>query len=192
LAITKEKKQELLEGYVDSLNGSDAVVLVQSRGLTVAEVTELRNKIRETGGKYSVVKNTLFRLALEQAGKPVPDHVEGPIAAMFCPEDIAPTVKALTEFAKELGEREFEIVGGIVGTSVVDGKGAEALASMPTRDTLLAQILRTINAPGTQTAGVLASSIRQVLNVLQASGAQQVYNVLQARVQQLKEEGAAA
>lgn len=192
MAITKEKKQELVEGYVDSLKGSEAVVLIQTRGLTVAEVTDLRNKIRETGGKYSVVKNTLFRLALEQAEKPVPDYIQGPITAMFCPEDIAPTVKALTDFAKELDNREFEIVGGIVGTSMVDGKGAKALASLPTKDTLYAQILTAMNGPATQTVSVLTSSIRQTLNILQASGVQQVYNVLQARIQQLKEEGAAA
>jgi large subunit ribosomal protein L10 len=192
LAISKEKKQQILEGYVNSLNESEAVVLVQSRGLTVAEVTELRNKIRETGGKYSVVKNTLFRLALEQVEKPVPACVSGPIAAMFCPEDIAPTVKALTDFARELEDREFQVMGGIIGSNVLDGEGAEALASLPARDTLFAQILAAMNATGTQTAGVLASSIRQVLNVLQASAVQQVYNVLQARIQQLKEGGAAA
>jgi large subunit ribosomal protein L10 len=192
LAITKDKKQQILKGYVDSLNESEAVVLVQSRGLTVAEVTELRNKIRETGGKYSVVKNTLFRLALEQAEKPVPDCVQGPITAMFCPEDIAPTVKALTDFAKELQDREFKVVGGIIGGDVLNGKGAEALASIPTKDTLYAQILTAMNGPATQTAGVLASSIRQVVTVLQAGAVQQVYNVLQARVQQLKEGGAAA
>ena len=75
MAITKEKKQVILEGYVSSLENSEAVVFVYSRGLTVAEVTDLRNKIREVGGKYSVVKNTLFRLALSQVDWPVPDAI---------------------------------------------------------------------------------------------------------------------
>ena len=193
MAITKEKKQVILEGYVSSLENSEAVVFVYSRGLTVAEVTDLRNKIRETGGKYSVVKNTLFRLALSQTDRPVPDLIQGPIAATYCPDDIAPTVKAITDFAKGLDDaREFEIVGGLVGQDVLDPKGAKALASFPTKDTLYAQILAGMNAPGTQLVGVVAGGIRQTLNVLQASGIQQVYNVLQARIAQLKEGGAAA
>ena len=193
MAITKEKKQVILEGYVGSLESSEAVVFVYSRGLTVAEVTDLRNKIREAGGKYSVVKNTLFRLALSQAGRPVPDVIQGPIAAAFCPDNIAPTVKAITDFGKSLDDEcEFEVVGGLVGQDALDGKGAEALASFPTKDTLFAQILAGMNAPGTQLVGVMASGIRQTLNVLQAGGVQQVYNVLQARIAQLKEGEAAA
>jgi large subunit ribosomal protein L10 len=180
LAITKEKKQELLAGYVDALKGSQAVVFVQSRGLNVAEATELRGKIRETGGKYSIVKNTLFRLALSQAEMPVPEAILGPIAVAFCPEDLAPTVKVIADFARELEDREFEIVGGIVDNEVLDGKRAEALASLPTKETLFAQILATMNAPATQVASVVAGGIRQVLNVLQA------------RVDQLQEGEAAA
>ena len=180
MAITKEKKQELLQGYIDSLKASQAVVLVQTRGLSVAEVTDLRNKIRETGGKYSVVKNTLFRLALDQAGIPVPEAIDGPIAVTYCPEDLAATVRVVADFAKEIEDREFEIVGGILENAVLDGKRAKALASLPTKDALFAQILATMNAPATQMAGVVASGIRQVLNVLQA------------RVDQLQEGEAAA
>ena len=99
MAITKDRKQELVQEYVDSLRDSQAVVFVQSRGLTVAEVTDLRSKLREVGGKYSIVKNTLFRLALDQAEMPVPDAITGPIAAMYCPEDLAPAVKVIADLA---------------------------------------------------------------------------------------------
>jgi large subunit ribosomal protein L10 len=180
LAITREKKQELVKGYGDLLNNCEAVVFVKSRGLSVAEVTELRGKIREVGGSYSVVKNTLFRLALAQAGLPVPDVISGPIAVGFCPEDIAPVVKVIKDFAKKVDDREYEIVGGIVGNDVLDARAADALASLPTRDVLFSQLLAGINAPATQLAGVMASGIRQVLYVLQA------------RVDQLQEGEAAA
>jgi large subunit ribosomal protein L10 len=180
LAITKEKKQMLVEKYCDLLGNSEAAVFVKSRGLSVAEVTELRGKIREVGGSYSVVKNTLFRLALAQADLPVPDAITGPISVSFCPEDIAPVVKAIRDFAKKVDDREFEIVGGIVGRDLLDAHAAAALASLPTRDVLFAQLLAGINAPGTQLAGVVASGIRQVLYVLQA------------RVDQLQEGEAAA
>jgi len=180
LAITKAKKQAVVERYVDLLGNCEAVVFVKSRGLTVAEVTELRGKIRQVGGRYSVVKNTLFRLALAQADLPVPDVISGPIAVSFCPEDIAPVVKAIKDFAKNMADREFEIIGGIVGTDMLGAREADALASLPTRDVLFSQLLAGINAPATQLAGVMASGIRQVLYVLQA------------RVDQLKEGETAA
>ena len=146
----------------------------------MAEVTDLRNKIREAGGKYSVVKNTLFRLALGQADMPIPDAILGPVSVMFCPEDLAPAVKVVADLAKDLEDREFAIVGGIVDNQVLDATQAKALASLPTKETLFAQILAGMNAPATQMAGVVASGIRQVLNVLQA------------RVDQLGESEAAA
>ena len=112
MAITKEKKDQLLQMYVSLLGDSQAIVFVGSRGLTVAEVTQLRTKIRETGARYHVVKNTLFRRALMQADMPVPEFLVGPTAIAFCVEDIAPVVKAIEDFANDLQEREFERLGG--------------------------------------------------------------------------------
>ena len=180
MAITKEKKQELFQTYVDWLQDSHAVVFVRSRGLSVAEVTALRSKIRETGSKYHVVKNTLFKRALAQSNMPVPDEITGPVAVTFCAEDIALTVKAITGYAKSLGDREFTITGGIIDNEVLDAKQAESLSSLPSKDMLFAQILAGINAPATQLAGVVAGGIRQVLNVMQA------------RVDQLQESESAA
>ena len=192
MAITKERKNQLLQTYVSLLGDSQAVVFVHALGLTVAEVTQLRVKIRETGAKYHVIKNTLFRRALAQAGMPVPDFVTGPVAIAFCTEDIAPVVKVIEDFAGELDEREFEITGGIVGSEVLDSHGAKALSHLPSRDTLFSQILAGLQAPGSQLSGLLANSVRQVLNVLQASAGQKILNVLQARVDQLKGSDASA
>ncbi len=180
MAITKERKQELVQMYADLLERSQAVVFVTSRGLSVPEVTQLRSRVREVGSRYHVIKNTLFRKALEQAGMPVPDFVQGPLAVGFCLQDIAPTVKAIKDFGESLEGREFTIVGGIVEDDVLDAGQAQALADMPSREMLFAQILADINAPATQLAGVVAAGIRQVLSVLQA------------RVDQLKEAQASA
>jgi large subunit ribosomal protein L10 len=180
LAFTREKKQELVQEYVDLLRESPAVVFVASRGLTVAEVTQLRTKMRETGSRYHRVKNTLFSQALQQAGMPVPKVLTGPVSVAFCPEDIAPAVKAIVDFDASLGEREFEITGGIVENQVLNAERAKALATMPSKDTLFAQILAGIQAPAGQVTGLVANSIRQILNVLQA------------RVDQLQEADAAA
>jgi large subunit ribosomal protein L10 len=180
LAITKERKQKLVESYVGWLGQSQAVVFVRSRGLSVGEVTELRSKIREAGSQYHIVKNTLFKLALTEAGMPVPEVITGPVTVAFCAEDIAPAVKAIADFANSLRDREFEITGGIVDNEVLDGKGAEALASLPSKDTLFAQILAGMNAPASNLAGIVTSGIRQIVSVLQA------------RVDQLQESEAAA
>jgi large subunit ribosomal protein L10 len=173
--------------YASLLGDSQAVVFVSARGLTVAEVTQLRVKIRETGARYHVVKNTLFARALTQAGAPVPEFLTGPVSIAFCVEDIAPVIKAIEDFAKELGEREFKIAGGLVGDEVLDSAGAKRLADLPSKDTLFAQILAGLNAPGTQLSGLLANTVRQMLNVLQASTGQQILNLLQARIEQLEE-----
>jgi large subunit ribosomal protein L10 len=187
LAITKEKKNQLLQTYVSLLKDSQAVMFVSSRGLSVAEVTQLRGKIRETGAKYHVVKNTLFRRALDQAGMPVPEFLKGPVAIAFCVEDIAPVIKAIEDFGKSLDEREFEISGGIVGSDLLNSDGTKALADLPSKDMLFTQILGSLNAPGTQLTGLLSSSIRQMLNLLQAGTSRQILGLLQARIAQLEQ-----
>lgn len=192
MAITREKKNQLLQMYVSLLGDSQAVVFVSSRGLTVAEVTQLRTKIRETGAKYHVVKNTLFRRALDQAGMPVPEFLTGPMAIAFCVQDIAPVLKAIQDFAKALDEREFQVTGGIVGNDVLDADGANALADLPSKDMLFAKILGSLNAPGTQLTGLLSSSIRQMLNLLQAGTSRQILGLLQARIAQLEKGDATA
>ena len=100
MAISKEKKNQLLETYVSLLGESQAVVVVSALGLSVAEVTQLRVKMREAGARFHVVKNTLFRRALTQAGMPAPEFIKGPLSVAFCVEDIAPVVKTIEEFAE--------------------------------------------------------------------------------------------
>lgn len=181
MAITRQKKEELVEQYVDLLKDSHAIVFVQSRGLSVPEVEQLRNRVRESGGSYSVIKNTLFRLALEGTDTKVPAMMTGPLAVTFCPEDLAPVVKVIDDFGKEIGDdRDFGIVGGILEGEVLDAEGAQSLASLPSKDVLFAQILAGINASGSQLVGTIANGVRQILNVLQA------------RVDQLEETEAAA
>jgi large subunit ribosomal protein L10 len=192
LAISKEKKAQLLETYVSLLGDSQAIVVVSYLGLSVAEVTRLRVKMRESGARFHVVKNTLFRRALTQAGIPAPDFVRGPVSVAFCVEDIAPVVKAINEFAEDLRERPFEIRGGIVETDILDAEGAKALADMPSKEVFFARILSGIQQPGNQLVGVLSNTLRQTVTVLQAGAGRQLVNVLQARVEQLKEGSAAA
>jgi len=169
LAITRERKGELVEEYVGLLRDSHAVVFVQARGLSVPEVEQLRNRIRETGGNYTVIKNTLFRLALKQSEMKVPAVLEGPLAVTFCPEDVAPVVQVIGGFANEMGDdRDFGIVGAIFEGEVLSAQKAQSLATLPSKEALFAQLLAGIKAPGSQVVGAIANGVRQVLNVLQA------------------------
>jgi large subunit ribosomal protein L10 len=179
LAITKEKKEQLVDLYVEQLKNSQALVFVYMRYVPVNQITQLRAKIRETGATYSVVKNTLFRRALAQMEMPVPDFLTGPVAVAFCTEDIAPTVKALNTFGGSIAEENFAIIGGLIDQDVLGPKEAKALADLPSRDALFAQVLAGIGAPASSLVGTISSGIRQVLYALQA------------RVDQLQEQEAA-
>src|SRR5574341_1464423 len=116
--------------------------------------------------RLHTVTDTLLELALKRAGLPVPeDLLDGPTAVAFCTTDIAGTAKALDNFLKD---KEIKIKGAIMSGKVLKGAEIAILVNMPTREQLYGRLLGTIHAPATQTAGVIASGIRQVLNVLQA------------------------
>jgi len=167
LAISRERKEQLVEQYVKQLQASRGMILVDYRGLHVADMERLRRSLRGGGAALLVVKNRLFRLALGRVGVEMPQEwLEGPTAVAFCHGEVPPATKVLCDFAKET--ESLSIKGGLLETSVMLAEQVKALANLPPREVLLAQVLGTINAPASQVAGVVASGIRQVLNVLQA------------------------
>ncbi len=175
MPITRERKDELVANLADEAKKSQALILTDYRGLPTAELAGLRNQLRGKAGLH-VIKNTLMEIALERAGLPVPeDLLDGPTAVAFCYSDIAGPAKTLNDF---LREKEVKIKGAILGARVLRGEEAAALATLPTREQLLGRLLGTMNAPGTQVAGVVASGIRQVLYLLKA------------RAEQLEKQGA--
>ena len=167
MAISREKKAKLVDQYVEELKQSEGLILADFRGLGVGDLGTLRSTMRPIGGKLVVIKNRLLKLALAQAGESVPDEwLIGPTAISFCHDEVAPVAKALVAAAKEW--ETLRIKGGVMGGSVLTGSQVHTLAGLPPREVLLAQVLGTISAPASRTAGVVASGIRQVLNVLQA------------------------
>lgn len=170
MPITRDRKQELISALVAELEKSEAVILTDYRGLPTAELAGLRNQLRGMKSGLHVAKNTLLALALERAKMPVPqDLLEGPTAIAFCQGDVAGPAKALSGFLKD---KEIKIKGAIMSGNVLRGADAEALANLPTREQLFGRLLGTVNAPGTQLAGVVASGIRQVLYLLKARAEQ--------------------
>jgi large subunit ribosomal protein L10 len=167
LAISKEKKQELVKSYTEEFSRSQAAILTDYRGLPVTELNRLRNKMREAESGYHVVKNRLVKLALREAGLPVPEELlQGPTAIGFCYEDVVAPAKVLTDYAKE--SKVLTIKGGILGERVIDVQDISALADLPPRDVLLAQLLSNIQSPMTGLINVLNGTLRSLVTVLKA------------------------
>ena len=167
MAVSREKKEELVSWYTDLFSRTRAAILTDYRGLTVADMNQLRNKLRETQSEYRVTKNRLVKLALKEAGLPVPeDLLEGPTATGFCFEEVPVVAKVLVDYSKE--SKTLVIKGGLLGDRIISADQVTALAELPPREVLLAQVLGTIQAPASGVARALAGSIRGILYVLKA------------------------
>jgi large subunit ribosomal protein L10 len=167
LAITREKKTELLEQYKAHIQKSSALIFTNYRGLSVPKIGALRAKLGETGANYVVVKNSLLGLALEQTGLPQPETLlAGPNAVAFIGEDVGRGVTALMDWIK--AEKLGEINGALLGSSVLDAPGAEALADLPTREQMLATLLGAINAPAGSLARILNAPSAGLVRVINA------------------------
>jgi large subunit ribosomal protein L10 len=167
LAISRKKKEELVAQYTEQLERSHGFILADYRGLSVGDMDQIRNAMRPASGKFQVVKNRLLSLALQEVGTSLPEEwLIGPTAVSFCYDEVPPVAKALTDAAKDL--ETLRIKGGLMDTEIIQTEQVQAIADLPSREVLLAQVLGTINAPASQVAGVVANGIRQVMNVLQA------------------------
>jgi large subunit ribosomal protein L10 len=167
LAISKTRKDTLLETYIELLKESRAVFFVEYGGLSVKQLESLRQEIRQVNGAYSITKNTLMRLALEETGYPVPEaFLTGQTATGFVMGEIPAMAKALVNYAKTV--EAFNIKGGILEQRLLSQADIEALAELPPLDQLRSQIIGLVNGPARNLAGVVASGVRQVINVLDA------------------------
>jgi len=168
LPITRAQKAELIESYKAIIEGSTAIVVADYRGLTVAQMEALRRSLRETGSRFLIAKKTLMRRALQEMDRPIPeDAMVGPVGFAFLGEDIGASAKALQSFAKESGGL-FNILGGLLGDTVLDADAAKSLANLPTREVQLAQLVGAIVGPLTSMAGLLTAPHRDIVGLLQA------------------------
>ncbi|MFC2023896.1 50S ribosomal protein L10 [Chloroflexota bacterium] len=171
MAISKEKKVQLVEDYVERLTNSEALILTGYRGLTVASVSDLRRRLREVNAALQIVKNTLFERAVSEAGVPLPaDVLDGPIAVGYCMDEVPPVAKVLVDFAKE--SATLEIHGAVLGAQFLDEQGVKSLAALPPREVLLAQLLGAVQGPASSLAGVVTAPMRELAQVLHARSEQ--------------------
>jgi len=167
LAITKERKNELIAHYSEWVSRSKALVLTQYVGLTMKDIDNLRAKVRDYGGEFHIIKNTLAKLAFEQAGLTVPkEQLEGSTAVIFAFSDAPATAKAVTDFAKS---SEFlKVKGGFLGKQSLNAEGVKALGDLPPLPVVRAQLLGTLLAPASKLVRTLAEPGRMVAAVIKA------------------------
>lgn len=167
MAVSRQRKAELVAQYVERLKQSQGIILTDYRGLSVDDMSGIRVAMRPIGGQFWVVKNRLLALALKEVGMSVPEEwLIGPTAIGFFDDAAPPVAKALTDAAKDL--EPMRVKGGLIGGSVISAEQVRAIADLPPRDVLLAQVLGSFNAPASSLSGVIASGIRQALNLLHA------------------------
>lgn len=167
MAISKKRKEALLEEYKDTLQRHSALVFTGYAGLSVKELEGLRRKLRETGGEYFIVKNTIAMRAFADAGiEPPADGFNGPTAIGATSEDVPALLKTIVDLSKET--EVFKVRGAIVDGVHMSHEEVRRLAELPTMPVLQAQLLSVFNSPATQLASVFAGSVRQLMNVLKA------------------------
>jgi large subunit ribosomal protein L10 len=171
LAISKEKKQQMVADYVDKLSQSQAAILTDYRGLTVADLSALRTRLREENSVFQIVKNTLFKLALEQAELSAPaEQLQGTVAVSYCLGEVPPVAKTLMDFAKE--SEILQVRGAILGTAFLGPDRVKELADLPPREFLLAQLLGAIQGPMSSLVSTINAPMRELVQVLQARSEQ--------------------
>jgi len=164
--IRPEKASKVAE-LKDLLTASKGVVLVNYCGLTVAEDTELRAKMREAGVKYMVAKNTFIRIAAKEAGIEGLDSVlEHNTALAFSAEDPVAPAKILNDFSKD--HKALKLKAGVLDGKVIAVDEVKALAELPSREELLAKLVGSMQAPISGLVNVLQGNIRNFVYTLEA------------------------
>ena len=149
-----EVKQPIVEKIAEEIKDAQSVVLVDYRGLTVAQDTELRKQLREAGVIYKVYKNTLMKRAFEGTDFAQLDNLlDGPSAIAISKEDATAPIRVLNNVAKEAEALEFK--GAVVEGTLYDIDGIKSLASIPSREELISKLLGSLQSPITNLARVL-------------------------------------
>ena len=161
------RKEELVGEIKDQFNAAEAVLLVDYRGLTVKEMQELRGALRATGSSVKIYKNSLVEIAIRELALPNMDaFLEGPTAFVFASEDAVAPAKAIATFAK--AHPALEAKAGLVSNQVVDAAGVKAIATLPSREELIAKLLGTMQNPLRGVVTVLSGPARALATALDA------------------------
>ena len=157
----RPEKVAVVDEVRERMQAADGALLTEYRGLTVAELAELRRELTAAGGDYKIYKNTLVRLAVaDTAGAGMTDLLTGPTAIAFVEGDVSAVAKALRDFAR--ANPNLIVKGGVVGSTIMSAADIDVLAELPSRETLLAQFAGALSAPLQQLAGLVQALPRNL------------------------------
>ena len=167
MAKSKQQKETILATYGEWLGKSKAVVLVEYTGVTMKELDAIRAKVRDAGGEFHIVKNTLAKVALEKAGMTVPaGYLEKSTAIGLAYSDAPTVTKALADATK--GMEAIKVKGGYLGARAINAAEIKALATLPPLPVMRSQLLGVLLAPAGKLVRTLAEPGRQVAAALKA------------------------
>jgi large subunit ribosomal protein L10 len=165
------QKEEIISDLTETLKSAQAVVFADYRGLTVAQVSELRKKLRESDTSFAVVKNTLFKRAADGILPSDPDldaTLNGPTAVAFALKDPVATSKVMLDYIAAHRNTPLKVKGAIVGGKFYNAQGVEALSRVPPKDQLVAAILGSLNAPLSGIVGAVDGVLSSFVYTLSA------------------------
>ncbi|MCS7287426.1 MAG: 50S ribosomal protein L10 [Anaerolineae bacterium] len=170
MPITKEEKVRRVALYKESIAQSEGIILTNYIGMDTTQINELKGQLREVGGNFMIVKNTLLRIALKDLGLPVSENfTEGPTAISFG-KDLTKVAKKLIDYSKNVGLPGLK--GAILGNRILKPEEVETLAKLPSREELLGQLVGALQSPVYGLVYVLGGIIRSLIYVLQARAKQ--------------------
>jgi large subunit ribosomal protein L10 len=165
--VNQEEKRAVVERLVTQIKESSSLIVTDYRGLGVTQTAEIRRTLREAGATFHVAKNTLARLAAQQADRPhLVEFLQGPTAIAFIADDPAPVAKKLSEVARQT--RILAVKGGVMNGHTLTADEVRRLGELPPRDVLLSQVVGAIAGPMQNTVGVLAAPLRELVAVIDA------------------------
>lgn len=170
--MNRSEKEQLVSQMREKLMGAKCVVVAHQTGLTVSEVSSLRREMRGAGTEFKVLKNTLAKIAVQ--GTPLEglsSMLEGPTALAFSCEDPIAPAKVAAKFANK--NDRLKLIGGYLDGQILDARGVDALATLPSLDELRSKILAVINTPATRIAMLAKEPATCVARVLSAYGSSQ-------------------
>lgn len=168
--MDRTQKEDLVASLRGTFDETNMVVVTHYSGLTVAEMGDLRGRMREAGASFKVTKNRITRLALEGTKyEGISDLFTGPTAIAYSDDAVA-AAKVAVKFSKE--NEKLVVIGGALGSEVLDVDAVKSLATLPSLDELRGKIVGMLNTPATRIAGVLQAPAGQVARVISAKSAQ--------------------
>jgi large subunit ribosomal protein L10 len=159
--MVKQYKVDEVSSFVDKLGEKGNLFFTDFSGVDVKNITILRRKLREKNAEYRVVKNTLFKRALEKAGySGLDEYIKGPLGVAFVKDEIGEVARVLKDFKSE--EENFSFSIGYIENTLYNESEVEKIASLPSREVVLSQTMSMINAPATQ----IATGMKQIMSSL--------------------------